>query len=99
MFCFSSVKPEVPRCTVPDSATAGSSAELRCLENEGFPQSQYQWFRNDEELPEDPKSSLRFLNSSYIVNPDTGTLVSDEGPPIVQRIPHSPDDGSDEGSL
>ncbi|XP_048121596.1 junctional adhesion molecule 3B isoform X1 [Alosa alosa] len=68
------VKPEVPRCTVPDSATVGSSAELRCLENEGFPQSQYQWFRNDEELPDDPKSSPRFLNSTYTVNPDTGTL-------------------------
>ncbi|XP_063063390.1 junctional adhesion molecule 3B [Engraulis encrasicolus] len=71
------VKPEVPRCTVPDSATVGSSVELRCLENEGFPASQYQWYRNDEELPEDPKASPRFLNSSYTVNKDLGTLKFD----------------------
>ncbi|MEQ2181968.1 hypothetical protein GOODEAATRI_017159 [Goodea atripinnis] len=69
------VKPVVPRCSVPESVTVGTSTELRCLENEGFPVSQYRWFHNNEELPQDPKTSQRFVNFSYIINPDTGSLV------------------------
>ncbi|KAF7699944.1 junctional adhesion molecule 3B [Silurus meridionalis] len=68
------VKPVVPRCSVPNSVTAGSSTELRCMESEGYPLSHYQWFRNNEELPEDPKTSVRFYNSSYIMNAETGSL-------------------------
>lgn len=69
------VKPVAPRCSVPGSVTVGTSTELRCLENEGFPAPQYRWFQNNEELPQDPKTSLKFANSSYIINPDTGGLV------------------------
>ncbi|XP_027029806.1 junctional adhesion molecule 3B isoform X1 [Tachysurus fulvidraco] len=68
------VKPATPRCSVPNSVTAGSSTELRCMESAGYPLSQYQWFRNNEELPEDPKTSVRFYNSSYVMNTETGTL-------------------------
>uniref|UniRef100_A0A8B9JWC4 Junctional adhesion molecule 3a n=1 Tax=Astyanax mexicanus TaxID=7994 RepID=A0A8B9JWC4_ASTMX len=68
------VKPVTPRCTVPESVTVGSTTELRCVENEGYPPSQYQWFRNNEELPDDPKTSTRFINSSYVMNTDTGSL-------------------------
>ncbi|XP_053362839.1 junctional adhesion molecule 3B [Clarias gariepinus] len=68
------VKPVVPRCSVPNSVTAGSPTELRCMESEGYPLSQYQWFRNNEELPEDPKTSIRFYNSSYVMNAETGSL-------------------------
>uniref|UniRef100_H3DFI1 Junctional adhesion molecule 3 n=1 Tax=Tetraodon nigroviridis TaxID=99883 RepID=H3DFI1_TETNG len=68
------VKPVVPRCSVPEAVTVGTSTELRCLENEGFPAPQYRWFHNSEELPLDPKASLKFLNSSYSINPDTGGL-------------------------
>ncbi|XP_036380255.1 junctional adhesion molecule 3B [Megalops cyprinoides] len=68
------VKPVVPQCSVPKSVTVGKSVELRCVENEGFPLPQYQWFRNKEEIPEDPKSSPKFLNSSYTLNTNTGTL-------------------------
>ncbi|XP_010890529.1 junctional adhesion molecule C [Esox lucius] len=68
------VKPVVPRCSVPLAVTVGTSSELRCLENEGFPASQYRWFRNNEELPQDPKSSLKFINSTYTINSDTGGL-------------------------
>ncbi|XP_060799784.1 junctional adhesion molecule 3B isoform X2 [Neoarius graeffei] len=68
------VKPVVPRCSVPNSVTAGSSTELRCMESEGYPLSHYQWFRNNEELPEDPKTSIRFYNSSYVMNAETGSL-------------------------
>ncbi|KAG7322117.1 hypothetical protein KOW79_014975 [Hemibagrus wyckioides] len=68
------VKPVVPRCSVPNSVTAGSSTELRCMESEGYPLSHYQWFRNSEELPEDPKTTVRFYNSSYVMNAETGSL-------------------------
>ncbi|KAI1893499.1 hypothetical protein AGOR_G00124350 [Albula goreensis] len=68
------VKPVVPRCSVPQSVPAGKVAELSCVEEEGFPKSKYQWFRNDEAMPEDPKTSPKFLNSSYTLNPETGSL-------------------------
>ncbi|KAM6961019.1 junctional adhesion molecule 3B [Aplochiton taeniatus] len=68
------VKPVVPRCSIPVAVTVGTSSELRCLENEGFPTSQYRWFQNNEELPLDPKSSPKFYNSSYTINADTGGL-------------------------
>lgn len=70
------VKPVVPRCSVPVAVTVGKSSELRCLENEGFPAPQYSWFHNNEELPLDPKNSIKFINSSYSINSDTGGLVS-----------------------
>lgn len=69
------VKPAVPRCSVPEAVTVGTSSELRCLENEGFPASQYHWYHDGDELPLDPKHSLKFVNSSYSINPDTGSLV------------------------
>ncbi|XP_075892517.1 junctional adhesion molecule 3B-like [Nelusetta ayraudi] len=68
------VKPVVPRCSVPEAVTVGTSTELRCLENEGFPAPQYRWFHNDEELPQDSKTSPKLINSSYSINPDTGGL-------------------------
>lgn len=77
--CLCAVKPVVPRCSVPEAVTVGTSTELRCLENEGFPAPQYRWFHNNEELPQDPKSSPKFSNSSYSINPDTGGLVRKTG--------------------
>lgn len=76
MFCVNAVKPVVPKCSVPKSVPFGKSAELSCVEEEGFPKSAYQWFKNREEIPDDPKTSTKFLNSSYTLNADTGTLVS-----------------------
>lgn len=46
------------------------------MEEEGFPKSQYQWFKNREEIPDDPKTSAKFLNSSYTLSAEMGTLVS-----------------------
>ncbi|KAJ8280635.1 hypothetical protein GJAV_G00057180 [Gymnothorax javanicus] len=69
------VKPVVPRCSVPQSVPVGKTAELSCVEEEGFPSPQYSWFRNDEEVPEDPKNSAKFFNSSYTLDPNTGTLT------------------------
>ncbi|XP_037323096.1 junctional adhesion molecule 3B-like, partial [Pungitius pungitius] len=68
------VKPVVPKCSVPKSVPFGKSAELSCVEEEGFPKSKYQWFKNREEIPNDPKSSIKFFNSSYTLNTGSGTL-------------------------
>lgn len=76
MFCVTTVKPVVPKCSVPKSVPFGKSAELSCVEEEGFPKSQYQWFKNREEIPDDPKTSVKFFNSSYTLSAETGTLVS-----------------------
>lgn len=70
------MKPVIPRCSVPTSVPVGKSAELTCVEDEGFPKSSYQWFRNKEEIPLEPKSSPKFFNSSYVLNGKTGVLVS-----------------------
>lgn len=76
VFFLTTVKPVVPKCSVPKSVPFGKSAELSCVEDEGFPKSQYQWFKNREEIPDDPKTSFKFFNSSYTLNAETGTLVS-----------------------
>uniref|UniRef100_A0A3Q2YWF5 Junctional adhesion molecule 3 n=1 Tax=Hippocampus comes TaxID=109280 RepID=A0A3Q2YWF5_HIPCM len=68
------VKPVVPRCSVPEAVTVGTSTELRCLENEGFPAPVYSWFQNNEELPQDPKNTPKFINATYTINADTGSL-------------------------
>uniref|UniRef100_A0A3Q2XBC2 Junctional adhesion molecule 3 n=1 Tax=Hippocampus comes TaxID=109280 RepID=A0A3Q2XBC2_HIPCM len=72
MLC--TVKPVVPRCSVPEAVTVGTSTELRCLENEGFPAPVYSWFQNNEELPQDPKNTPKFINATYTINADTGSL-------------------------
>uniref|UniRef100_A0A8C1WT60 Junctional adhesion molecule 3b n=1 Tax=Cyprinus carpio TaxID=7962 RepID=A0A8C1WT60_CYPCA len=68
------VKPVVPRCSIPKSVPVGKPAELHCLEGEGYPKSQYQWFRNKEEIPENPKNSPKFINSTYTLSRELGTL-------------------------
>ncbi|XP_060792137.1 junctional adhesion molecule 3B [Neoarius graeffei] len=68
------VKPVTPRCSVPTSVPVGKSAELTCVEDEGFPKSHYQWFHDKEEIPVDSKSSPKFFNSSYMLNSETGVL-------------------------
>ncbi|XP_032820270.2 junctional adhesion molecule C [Petromyzon marinus] len=69
------VKPVTPRCVVPTAVTTGRSTELLCQESEGFPISTYQWFRNGDQVPLDPKGSLKFSNSSYRLNVNTGSLT------------------------
>ncbi|NXK64427.1 JAM3 protein, partial [Sylvietta virens] len=67
------VKPMTPRCSVPKAVPVGKSASLHCHENEGFPKSTYSWYRNSEPLS--PDSKAKSHNSSYTLNPATGTLV------------------------
>ncbi|XP_058477063.1 junctional adhesion molecule 3B-like [Solea solea] len=68
------VKPEVPKCFVPKWVPSGKPTELSCFEDEGFPDSQYQWFKNKEEIPVDPNTNLNFFNSSYTLDTQKGTL-------------------------
>ncbi|RVE64315.1 hypothetical protein OJAV_G00145260 [Oryzias javanicus] len=68
------VKPVVPKCRVPKAVPFGKSTELSCVEEEGFPRSQYKWFKNQEEVPLDPKASPKFFNSSYTLSAETGAL-------------------------
>ncbi|XP_061449006.1 junctional adhesion molecule C [Rhineura floridana] len=72
------VKPVAPKCRVPQSVPVGKSATLHCQEKEGFPEPTYRWYRNDETLPLDSKTNSKFQNSSFTVNPKTGTLVFSE---------------------
>ncbi|XP_016072874.1 PREDICTED: junctional adhesion molecule C isoform X2 [Miniopterus natalensis] len=69
------VKPVPPVCRVPKAVPVGKAATLRCQEEEGFPRSRYSWYRNDAPLPRDSRANPRFQNSSFLVNPETGTLV------------------------
>ncbi|XP_058865643.1 junctional adhesion molecule 3B-like [Acipenser ruthenus] len=72
------VKPVVPRCSVPQSVPVGKSASLTCVETEGFPLPTYHWYRDNEPLPDNPKSSPKFFNSSYTADPKDGTLKFSE---------------------
>uniref|UniRef100_A0A8D0HDR9 Junctional adhesion molecule 3 n=1 Tax=Sphenodon punctatus TaxID=8508 RepID=A0A8D0HDR9_SPHPU len=69
------VKPVAPKCRVPKAVPVGKSASLHCQENEGFPAPTYSWYRNSEPLPADSTSHHKFKNSSFVVNPATGTLA------------------------
>ncbi|KAG8434738.1 hypothetical protein GDO86_012912 [Hymenochirus boettgeri] len=75
IFLTVQVKPVIPKCTVPQSVPVGKSTVLHCQENEGYPNSVYRWYRNSEALPDDSKSSLKFHNSSFTLDPKTGTLT------------------------
>ncbi|XP_030077822.1 junctional adhesion molecule C isoform X2 [Microcaecilia unicolor] len=69
------VKPVTPRCNVPKAVPVGKTAVLHCRENEGQPNSVYRWYRNSEPLPDNSKSNPKFVNSSFTLDPKTGTLV------------------------
>ncbi|XP_067827124.1 junctional adhesion molecule 3B [Heptranchias perlo] len=68
------VKPIAPQCAVPKSVPVGKTAVLTCTEHEGYPPSTYTWYKNGDILPRDPKSSPKFINSSYKIDYSTGTL-------------------------
>ncbi|KAM8927610.1 junctional adhesion molecule C [Pelodytes ibericus] len=69
------VKPVIPQCTVPKAVPVGKSAVLHCQENEGYPSSVYSWYRNSNALPYDSKTNAKFQNSSFTLDPKTGTLT------------------------
>ncbi|KAM4662442.1 junctional adhesion molecule A-like [Discoglossus pictus] len=71
------VAPGVPIAQVPTSVTTGSVAQLSCLENNGSPPPTFIWYKNKTPMPENPKTSPAFQNSSYTLNSKTGVLKFD----------------------
>uniref|UniRef100_A0A8C3Q5T9 Uncharacterized protein n=1 Tax=Geospiza parvula TaxID=87175 RepID=A0A8C3Q5T9_GEOPR len=80
------VPPGKPLVHVPSSATVGARAVLRCSEAQGSPPPTFRWYKDGTELPQDPKSSPAFRNSSYSLDPRTGELVS-AGPFLPPSLP------------
>lgn len=64
------VAPSVPVCDIPSSAMSGSVVQLKCLEKEGNPASEYKWFKNGLAL----ELSVKAINATYKVDKATGTL-------------------------
>nr|KAF6413160.1 F11 receptor [Molossus molossus] len=71
------VPPSKPTVNVPSSATIGSRVVLTCSETDGSPPSEYLWYRDGIQVPQKPKSSRAFSNSSYSLDTKTGELVFD----------------------
>ncbi|XP_059575367.1 junctional adhesion molecule A [Alligator mississippiensis] len=71
------VAPSKPVASVPASVTIGNKAELTCKESDGSPPPTFQWYRNNIQMPVNPKMSEAFKNSSYELNPKTGQLTFD----------------------
>ncbi|XP_077112927.1 junctional adhesion molecule A [Ranitomeya variabilis] len=69
------VPPSVPIAQVPTSVTIGSSTTLYCVENDAAPRPTFTWYKNKIKMPQDPKSSPAFQNSTYIMDPVTGQLT------------------------
>ncbi|CAN2387625.1 negative regulation of cell adhesion [Pristimantis euphronides] len=64
------VAPSVPVCDIPSSAMSGSAVELKCLEKEGNPASEYKWYKDGRAL----ERSVKSPNATYKVDKATGTL-------------------------
>lgn len=69
------VPPSKPTVNIPSSATIGTRVVLTCSEQDGSPPSEYSWFRDGVPMPEDPKNTRAFINSSYTLNHKTGELI------------------------
>uniref|UniRef100_A0A8D2IXZ6 Junctional adhesion molecule A n=1 Tax=Varanus komodoensis TaxID=61221 RepID=A0A8D2IXZ6_VARKO len=69
------VPPSKPKAQVPSVVTIGSKAVLSCVETDGNPRPTFKWFRNNSEMPSDPKSNSLFRNSSYVLDSSTGVLT------------------------
>nr|DBA13784.1 TPA: hypothetical protein GDO54_004826 [Pyxicephalus adspersus] len=68
------VPPSVPTAQVPTSVSTGSTATLFCIENDGSPRPTFAWYKNKVLMPENPKASPTFQNSSYTIDVKTGQL-------------------------
>ncbi|KAM3824496.1 junctional adhesion molecule A-like isoform 1-T1 [Vipera latastei] len=64
-----------PTAHVPSVVTIGNKVVLRCEETEANPRPTFKWFKNDIQMPPDPKTSTIFKNSSYTIDADTGVLA------------------------
>ncbi|XP_063304384.1 junctional adhesion molecule B [Pelobates fuscus] len=67
------VAPSVPVCDIPSTAMSGSVVELKCRENEGYPASEYKWFKNGVLLDNQGQNS-KATNATYRVDKVSGSL-------------------------
>ncbi|MEE6512713.1 hypothetical protein FKM82_019896 [Ascaphus truei] len=71
------VPPSVPVAQVPVSVTTGGVAQLACIENDSSPPALFKWYKNKILMPDNPKTSPTFQNSSYTLDSKTGVLKFD----------------------
>ncbi|XP_026541172.1 junctional adhesion molecule A isoform X2 [Notechis scutatus] len=64
-----------PTAHVPSVVTIGNKVVLRCEETDANPRPTFKWFKNNVQMPPDPKTSTIFKNSSYTIDSDTGVLA------------------------
>ncbi|XP_062821387.1 junctional adhesion molecule A [Anolis carolinensis] len=69
------VPPSKPKAQVPSVVTIGTKAVLTCVETDANPRPVYKWYRDNVEVPADPKTSSLFRNSSYSLDDKTGVLA------------------------
>lgn len=63
------VPPHTPSCEIPSSAVTGSGVKLRCRDQQSIPPATYSWFKDNQ-----PISTPRHANATYLINPNTGVL-------------------------
>uniref|UniRef100_A0A8C5R816 Junctional adhesion molecule A n=1 Tax=Leptobrachium leishanense TaxID=445787 RepID=A0A8C5R816_9ANUR len=68
------VPPSTPVAQVPTSPTNGGVAILYCIEKSSSPPATFTWFKNQIQMPPNPKDSPTFQNSSYTIDPNSGVL-------------------------
>uniref|UniRef100_A0A0B8RXR8 Junctional adhesion molecule A n=1 Tax=Philothamnus irregularis TaxID=1899461 RepID=A0A0B8RXR8_9SAUR len=64
-----------PTAHVPSVVTIGNKVVLRCEETDANPRPTFKWFKDNIQMPPDPKTSTIFKNSSYTIDSDTGVLA------------------------
>ncbi|XP_042295554.1 junctional adhesion molecule A [Sceloporus undulatus] len=69
------VPPSKPKAHVPSVVTIGTKAVLTCVETDANPRPTFKWFRDNVQMPTDPKTSTLFKNSSYSLDDKTGVLT------------------------
>ena len=67
----SPVPPHTPSCEIPSGAVTGSVVQLRCRDHQSIPPATYSWFKDSQ-----PISPSRHANATYVINQNTGILVS-----------------------
>lgn len=63
------VPPHTPSCQIPSAAVTGTLVRLQCHDHQSIPPATYTWFKDNQ-----PISSPRFSNATYVLRTDTGLL-------------------------
>ncbi|XP_034034489.1 F11 receptor, tandem duplicate 1 [Thalassophryne amazonica] len=69
------VPPSPPSCNIPTSVSTGSEVVLSCYDKDGSPPCTYMWYKDGTLLPQDPSKHAEFINATYKLNAEKGTLT------------------------